>query len=160
MVSMPFGLVVWAHKTNDSDWSDASYTRLYEINTVEQFWGCVKVMQDFMEELMFFVMLNDAVPRWEHESNRHGGYFSVRVENKCMKQAFESLLCKMVCGSLMRNEDSTLVGISTSSKGKFGILKAWMRTCCVTDNKMIAIDGVPKNSVRFTPHTGKYAETC
>ena len=73
---MPFGLLVWAHKTNDSDWSDASYTRLYEINTVEQFWGCVKVMQDFMEELMFFVMLNDAVPRWEHESNRHGGYFS------------------------------------------------------------------------------------
>ena len=156
MVLMPFSLVVWAHKTNDTDWSDTSYARLYEIRTIEEFWGCVKVMQDFMEELMFFVMVNDAVPRWEHESNRNGGYFSVRIENKGMKQTFENIVCKMLCGTLVRNDNAELIGISTSSKGKFGILKAWMRTCDMTDSKMIAIDGVPKNSIRFTPHVGKY----
>ena len=167
--ALPLRFAVWGHKANDTDWSEGSYVRLGEVATIEDFWGAVMVMQDFLDEMMFFMMVEGAVPRWEHESNRDGGYFSVRVDTKGIKATLENMACKLVSGTLLRGASmaptggadaadrpsSQVVGLSTSSKGKFGIIKAWMRTCEVTNGSALAIDGAAKNTVRFTPHVGK-----
>ena len=157
MLPLPTKLVVWAHKSNDADWSEDSYHRLHEVTTAQDMWGCLRVMHDFMDELMFFVMVGDAVPRWEHESNVRGGYYSVRADAKNIRQVLESIVCKMVAGVLIRadNAADAVAGVSTSSKGKFSIIKTWMTNCDVTDSAALAIDGGARNTVRFTPHIGK-----
>lgn len=152
-------LVVWAHKSNDTNWDHDSYFRLHEVETVKEFWGSVRVMNDFLGEMMFFVMVEDGVPRWEHEDNKLGGYWSVRVDGKHVQQVFENILCKVATGTLIRDVgadlDTEIVGVSTSMKGKFGILKIWMKTCDLKDPHAIAIDGPARNTLRFTQHLGK-----
>lgn len=156
---IPLPLVVWAHKVNDRDWSEQSYHKLYEITTAQEMWECINTMYEFIEQLMFFVMVDGAIPRWEHESNKNGGYFSVRVDAKNTRAVFETMMCRMVSNTFLRegmsHDDSRVVGLSTSNKGKFSIIKAWMSTCDVTDANAVAIDGVQRSMIRFTPHVGK-----
>lgn len=156
---LPIKLVIWAHKNNDPDWSPKSYHKLHEVLTVQEMWACINTMYEFIDELMFFVMIDDAVPRWEHESNVNGGYFSARVDAKNTRAVFETMVCRMVSNTFIRDVamhvDCKVVGLSTSNKGRFGIIKAWMNSCAVTDSNDVVIDGVPRSMIRFTPHLGK-----
>ena len=79
---------LWYHNPYDKKWDLNSYKKLYEFNTLEDFFklynNWLQVLPD-VSQGMFFLMRkisnNYIYPMWEDKSNRDGGFWSFKDQS-------------------------------------------------------------------------------
>ena len=116
--------VLWFHSLDDTNWTKDTYTKVAEINSIEEFLG---VYQDFdtFTKGMFFLMRKDIFPQWEDESNIKGGYWSYKIGKSVAEKAWFELSCACIGECLTKKPEDmfNVNGISYSPKINNVIIK-------------------------------------
>ena len=137
---------LWYHNPNDNGWSIENYTKLIEINTIEDYWYYTGFINDKMVCFgMLFLMKNNIQPIWEDTHNINGGYISIKLSREKTMEKWKNILIHFVSGNLTDN----INGISISPKKHFNIIKIWFNeeidietykfpeTLCIEDKPVI-----------------------
>ena len=117
--------IIWGHDINVDDWSIESYKKIYEFETIEDFWiffNNIKLFKDFM----LFVMRGNILPIYEDEMCKNGGFYSYVVPINKLGTSILLLLTRMIGETLTDKEVfDEIVGMSVSPKGSRAVIKIW-----------------------------------
>lgn len=131
------------HDPYDTDWTYASYKKVCDIGTVNDYWNIETSVQDAIAKGMFFMMREHIFPCWDDDNNIAGGCLSMKVLKQDMV-AFWSDLCVHVLGETLLKKEHTqhwnlVNGLSTSPKKHFSIVKIWVADPVLSDPAMFNI---------------------
>lgn len=147
--------ILWYHHVNDNNWSEESYTKLHEINTIEDFWMIMNTIKTFTSG-MFFVMKEDVFPRWEDINNIDGGYWSFRISKKDTNKIWQTIFASLIGNTLTKKVDdmNSINGISLSPKINNCIIKIWNNDYNINDNQILndKIEGIVVNDSYYRKH--------
>lgn len=134
---------IWAmyfHDPNDNDWTNASYHRMGDISTVDDFWSHQLSVKHQVHKGMFFLMREHVFPCWDDPANLQGGCLSIKVLKDDMGEFWEDISMKLLGETLLKEEHrahwSKVNGISTSPKKHFCIIKIWVADQDMADKNM------------------------
>jgi hypothetical protein len=119
--------VLWYHH-NDADWSQESYKRLAECNTVEKFWSIYNFIPTITTG-MWFLMRKERngkliYPQWEDPAVINGGAWSFKIHMNIADNAWLDLSERLVGETLFENSED-IIGISASSKKNSVTIRVW-----------------------------------
>ncbi len=152
--------VLWAHLPHDTDWSLASYKKIYEFTTVEEVLSIyTNLPPKLVMNCMLFLMRSGISPTWEDPKNRKGGCFSYKLINKNVPECWRRITYS-TCGETLSNNitlQKNINGLTISPKKNFCILKVWTSTCDHQDAKLINCDsGITAHGCLFKKHAPEY----
>ena len=80
--------VLWSHELLDNNWSIASYSNIYEFDTISNFWRLYNNFNIFggIHNKNYFIMRKGITPIWEDEMNCNGCTCSIKLP---MSKSFE-----------------------------------------------------------------------
>ena len=131
---------LWYHLSSDNNWNIDSYKKIIEFSTVNDCCSLTKHLNDmYICNCMFFLMKNDINPVWEDSYNINGGCFSLKIPNRLVYNTWNSLIYSIVGRTVFQKDGhmDTVNGITISPKKYFCIIKIWMKTCDITDIKLL-----------------------
>lgn len=147
--------VLWYHSIDEPHWTKDTYTKVAEINSVENFIGVFNNFESFNKG-MFFLMRKDIFPQWEDESNINGGYWSYKIPKNVADKAWYDLAASCIGECLTKNiEDMyNINGISYSPKINNSIIKILNRYSEKNDAKQLTdkIENLHPSTSQFKPH--------
>lgn len=123
---------VWTHKESCTDWTEKSYTNVYEIDSIGKFWRFFNNFHLFdKRENQFFIMRKKIKPIWEDNENRKGGIYSIRFDSYSkpgridVGTEFMISICLLIMNEsfLLNNEE--INGISYAAKSRSVFIKIW-----------------------------------
>ena len=147
--------VLWFHSLDDTNWTKDTYTKIAEINSVEEFLG---VYQDFdtFTKGMFFLMRKDIFPQWEDESNIKGGYWSYKIGKSVAEKSWFELSCACIGECLTKKPEDmfNINGISYSPKINNVIIKILNRHSELNNSVILndKIENLHPNTSQFKSH--------
>jgi len=106
--------ILWYHDPDDTNWSLESYKKIYEFNTVEDFWRLYNNLPSIVNS-MFFLMKKGHPPIWEVPQNINGGAWLYKFPKK-MADCFWTKFSMYLIGETLMDETEDLIGISISPK--------------------------------------------
>uniref|UniRef100_A0A6C0J2H9 Eukaryotic translation initiation factor 4E n=1 Tax=viral metagenome TaxID=1070528 RepID=A0A6C0J2H9_9ZZZZ len=128
---------LYYHDPNNSDYSLASYVKVHDVSTVDEFWSLVDgIPKDVWEAGMFFFMKDGVPPLWDAPENDKGGAWSKKVDAQEMHTVFVDCMVHCVAETLLKSSNESIVGVTVSPKGNFHIIKVWNNTIAVHDRKL------------------------
>lgn len=134
---------VYFHDPNNKDWNLASYIKLYDVGTVQEFWQIHECLSPRLRNGMFFFMRADCFPCWDDPANINGGCLSVKVLKENLETFWQELSMRISGETLLRAEHNNkyhlVNGISTSPKKYFCVVKIWLRSDEIGDKKFFDI---------------------
>lgn len=120
--------VLWVHD-NSNNWLLDSYSIIYEISTIEDFW---KIYNNFnllggLSKKNFYLMRKGITPIWEDEKHKNGGICSIKTSLSKTFSIWSELSMYIVGETLFEDEDKMLdiTGISINYKNIWSIIKIW-----------------------------------
>ena len=119
----------YIHFPKNNDWTIESYHKIIKTNNLLE---CIetnnRIGENLLKKSLLFVMKNNVLPLWEHETNIKGGCFSFKIHNKEIEKIWKCFLYKLLGKTLFNDKkiDNHVNGISLSPKTSFCILKIWM----------------------------------
>jgi len=118
---------IYVHDIRDTDWSLASYKKVYTITTIEDFWVFFGTVYDFKRHSFFF-MRNDIKPVYEDPANKGGGSYSHIIPAQEVNETFIHVLSRAIGETLAmtKEKSNTITGISLVPKRNKSILKIWV----------------------------------
>ena len=146
---------LYSHFSNDTNWDENSYKKLYVISNIEEGIALFELISnEKFKNVMFFLMRENIKPLWEVKENEDGGAFSFKVNMDNIKQIWTYMCYECIGETLFNDNDKKLVnGISFSPKKSFGILKIWTKTCEIQDKTAIQLfDGLSDDGCIFKKH--------
>ena len=124
--------VLWYHDPEERSYAPASYIKIAEITTIQQFWSIIdRVPKEAWECGMYFFMRQGFLPIWEAPEHEAGGSWSKKIEATQAHTAFIDMMVHCIANEMMVHKKDTLAGISISPKGQFHIIKIWNTTTSV-----------------------------
>lgn len=154
------GWTLWCHLPHDTDWSLASYIKIYDFNTVEQAVSMTEMLPPkLVTNCMLFLMREGITPIWEDARNRNGGCFSYKVSNKDVPDCWRQLTYVLVGNSISSNKALLPVvnGITISPKKNFCIVKIWLANCKFQNAAVInEVTGITPHGCLFKKHIPEY----
>ena len=119
--------IIWSHGSNDSNWENDSYKKIFEINNLFD----LKIMNDIINDdyfinNMIFIMKDGIFPTWENEYNNDGCSGSFKITNSVIWIYMVNELSTLNIFKDLSKIDE-INGLSISSKKKFYILKIWFK---------------------------------
>lgn len=144
--------IIWGHELSVDDWTIESYKKLYEFDTIEDFWiffNNIKYFKDFM----LFIMRGDILPIYEDQACENGGFYSYVVPNNYnLGNSIIMLLTRMIGETLTDKETyNEIIGMSVSPKGSKAVIKIWNRNKDENINFYLK-DKFFLDSMRYNPH--------
>jgi hypothetical protein len=131
---------LWFHNLSNPDWTINGYTKIYTLETVEEFWEInMRMNINIIQNGMFFLMKEGIQPLWEHESNINGGCWSYKISKKeCYISWVELLIA--ICGeTLLEDKYNNIInGVSISPKKNFCIMKIWTNNNENSSNSLLS----------------------
>ena len=119
---------LYHHYSNDDKWGIDSYTNIYNIHTIREYWEFYNNKIQ-LNNNMFFLMRGDIEPNYEDPSNCNGGYFSFKYDINDIYKVWNMLSLYLVSERLSLKEGNHITGITISTKKnlrkKFFIIKVW-----------------------------------
>jgi translation initiation factor 4E len=147
---------LWAHLSNDTEWSLNSYKNITTFDSVESILILYENLpENIIKYCMLFIMKKGITPVWEDEENRNGGCFSYKISNKIVAQIWKNLSYSLMGETISDNDsfNNNINGITISPKRNFCIVKIWISNCDNTDPNIIKnIDGLISNECFFKKH--------
>jgi hypothetical protein len=144
---------VWSfyfHGSEDSNWTLASYVRLTDLSSVQDFWMLHEVIEKSLPDNMFFLMREGIDPCWDDPSNLHGGCISLKVPKADVVRTWE-FFCSQILGEVLKPSQQ-VTGISLSPKRFFSILKIWLKSTGEETHKQIKMPDWYKGEVLVRSH--------
>lgn len=121
---------IYFHDPYDENWTNPSYIRLNTISSVEEFWQTFTCLKTNINKGMFFLMRESIFPSWDSPENINGGCLSIKILKESLPAFFEDLSIKLLGETLLkeqhRNKWDSIVGLSSSPKRHFCIIKIWL----------------------------------
>jgi len=108
--------ILWHHDVNSDDWSLDSYQKIYEFNTIQDFWRLYNNLPSIVNS-MFFLMKKNYPPIWEAPQNINGGAWLFKFPKKMGDCYWLKFSCYLV-GETFANNTDDIIGLSLSSKSK------------------------------------------
>ena len=147
---------LWAHLSNDSDWSLNSYKIITIFDSVESILTLYENLpENIIKYSMLFIMRKGINPVWEDENNNNGGCFSYKINNKYVTEIWKELSYVLMGESITNNDsiNNNINGITISPKKNFCIIKIWISNCDNTDPNIIQnINGLIAEECFFKKH--------
>ena len=135
---MSESFVLWYHDPNSSDYSLSSYIRIMEISSVNDFWSSTEAISpEAWNSGMFFFMRKGIRPLWDAPENDKGGAWSKKVDASETFDVFVDCMVHCLAGSMLKEKNETIAGVTVSPKGQFHIIKVWNTTCTLSDRKLL-----------------------
>ena len=116
--------VLYYHKTSEKNWTRNSYKKVWEFNTIEDFWGFFNNFE-YLDEGMLFFMRKHVFPLWEEPENINGGYWSIKVGKDESSELWEEITMSLIGGYFTKENMDDITGISISPKPKASLIKIW-----------------------------------
>ena len=130
--------VIWYHNPSDNNWETSSYKKLYEFNTLEDFFTFQNTWKNNLPRLnlsMMFMMkkldnYEYIYPMWEDTNNQPGGCWSFKVPSLNIDNVWLQLCFHVITENTSHcpNVNDSINGISFSPKKGFCIVKIWNST--------------------------------
>ena len=146
---------LWAHLPNDTNWELTSYRQICDIQSIKE---AITLTENLPEQIvktsMLFLMRKGIYPTWEDPSNRNGGCFSFKINNKMVYNTWKTL-SYVLFGETLTNEtlSNTITGITISPKKNFCIIKIWISNCDNTHPSILKdIEPLNKQTCLFKKH--------
>ena len=146
---------LYFHDADDNNWTMQSYRKLAQISTVEEFAIIAKTLTDLWDRGMFFIMRSHIDPIWEHEENRHGGCFSMKVMKNHVNNVWFQTCAQTLSECLVKNKEnwSIVSGISISPKRSYCIIRVWINNIAYKDSQNFNLNNPDYTEIFFKPHT-------
>lgn len=144
--------VLWAHLTQDVDWSIQSYVSIMTITYVEELIALIHTLPEtLLMNCMFFLMKENIHPTWEDPNNKQGGCFSYKITHM-IQESWRDMAYSLVSNIMSKDASfqKSITGISISPKKNFCILKVWMSHCQFQDASKIVT--LKSNGCIFKKH--------
>jgi len=120
------------HDPFNSDWNYASYIKINDIGTAEDFWSTHETFIEKINLGMFFLTREHIFPCWDDPYNKDGGCLSIKVMKQDVQPFWESICIGALGETLLRECNQSkwdrINGVSISPKKHFCIVKIWTRT--------------------------------
>lgn len=153
--------VLWAHFPHDTNWAIDSYKVVAKMSTVEDIVAISATLPDILvRNCMLFMMREGVHPTWEDKSNRNGGFFSYKTQNKDVPDAWRQLMYSVAGESVSKKLDlcEAVTGITISPKRNFCVIKIWMTNCeHQMPRDIIEMPGLNWRGCLFKKQTPQYA---
>lgn len=151
----------WTHLPHDTDWSLASYKKIYDITTIEEMITITEIVPDVLvKNCMLFIMKQGVTPLWEDKHNKNGGCFSYKISNKNVYEVWRDLTYVLIGNVISPNEQfvESVTGITISPKKNFCIIKIWMQNCNFQNSALVTqeVKGLFSQGCLFKKHTPEY----
>ena len=147
---------LWAHLSNETDWSLNSYKNITTFNTVESILTLYENLpENIIKYCMLFIMKKGIYPIWEDEKNCNGGCFSYKINNKYVTEIWKDLSYALIGETITKNDsvNNNINGITISPKKNFCIIKIWISNCNNKDPNIIEnINGLIPEECVFKKH--------
>ncbi len=146
---------LWSHLPHDTNWTLDSYKQIADIKSIKD---AVTLYENLPETIiknsMLFLMRKGIYPTWEDPSNKNGGCFSFKINNKFVINSWKHLSYVLLGETLTNPELSNNInGITVSPKKNFCIIKIWLSNCDTNDpNILCDVEGLAKNCCIFKKH--------
>lgn len=131
---------LYFHDPYNEDWTYASYQKITDVSSVDEFWQLHEQLHEKIHCGMFFLMREYVFPCWDDENNKNGGCLSIKVLKQDMSLFWEELCTKLLGECLLKTEHrehwNLVNGISTSPKKYFCIIKIWVKSLDVAKAEM------------------------
>jgi translation initiation factor 4E len=117
---------LWYHHEKDN-WKLSSYKKIYEINTIGDFWRLHNNWNKIkgINYKHYFLMKNDITPLWEDESNINGGCWSFKIHEENAEKLWNELAAYLLCNQLITNHEEA-IGLSIClKKNNYSVIKIW-----------------------------------
>jgi hypothetical protein len=152
---------LWAHLPHNTDWSIASYMKIFTYSTVEETIAVTETLPSILvENCMLFMMRDGIKPTWEDPKNRNGGCFSYKISNKTVTKVWKELSYVVVGGTVSKQSGyvNNVTGITISPKKNFCIIKIWMSDCSNQNPEVVTADlkGLTPQGCLFKKHMPEY----
>tara|TARA_B100000927_G_scaffold276815_1_gene257925 strand:+ start:606 stop:1103 length:498 start_codon:yes stop_codon:yes gene_type:complete len=151
---------LWAHLPHDTDWSEKSYIKINDIETVEDAKLLYeKIPDDIVLNCMLFLMLDDVLPMWEDKNNCKGGCFSYKIKNCNVFNTWWDLVFCLLGKTISSDNDfiKNITGITISPKKNFCIVKIWLKTCEYKNpNHVVKLPNLDTHGCLFKKHNPEY----
>ena len=152
--------VLWAHLPHDTDWSVTSYTKIMEVETLEDVISLLNSVPALMvKNCMLFFMRKGINPTWEDPKNCNGGCFSFKVSNRNVSNVWKQLSYLLTGETISNNPkfQENVTGITISPKKSFCILKIWLSSLNYQNPRIIQqVDGLDVRGCLFKKHKPNY----
>ena len=116
--------ILYYHGTTEKNWSKKSYKKVWEFNTVEDYWRFFNNFE-YLHDGMLFFMRKDVFPLWEEPKNINGGSWSIKVSNKEAKDLWLEITMGMIGGYLTPLHMDDITGLSITPKPRASLIKIW-----------------------------------
>ncbi len=148
--------VLYAHLPHDTNWDINSYIKIFEFNSVEEMVSLIsELKENVVKNCMLFIMRHTIKPVWEDKSNKNGGSFSFKINNKNVANAWKNLSYAVMGNHITKDNEmfNHINGITVSPKKTFCIMKIWMKNCNFQNpQKLEKIDGLNYQGCLFKKH--------
>ncbi len=114
--------VLWHHKDGD-DWTIDSYEKLYEFDTIENFWRLYNNLPSIVNNY-FFLMKKGHPPIWEVPQNINGGSWLFKIPKKMADMYWLKFSCYLIGETIADNTDH-IIGLSMSPKVSNVTIRIW-----------------------------------
>ena len=141
---------LWFHSATADDWSLESYTKIYEIKSIIDFWRVFNNHYSLYGGMYFF-MKNDIKPVYEDSKNKDGGYWSIKISINDSFRIWKLLCLDLLGNSITKKE--IVNGVSICKKKKFFILKIWIKDVKYKDLLNIELKDIDKTNILFNKFT-------
>ena len=131
---------LWFHNLSNPDWSINGYTKIYTLETIEEFWEInMRMNINIIQNGMFFLMKEGIQPLWEHDTNINGGCWSYKISKKECYISWVELIMSICGETLLENKYNNIInGVSISPKKNFCIIKIWTNNNENTSNSLLS----------------------
>ena len=146
--------VFWFHDPTDNNWDITSYKKIYEMETIHDFWSLYnRIDSNIVENSMIFLMRKNIEPLWEHKDNMNGGSWSLKISKNEIKKNWDRISIALLGENISLDKSNIINGISISPKKNFCIIKIWNRDKKYNIVSLLnRIDGVSFEGMIYKPH--------
>jgi len=146
---------LWYFNPKKTDWALTNYEKVADISNADQFWTIVRAIpKDGIECGYFFFMRRGVRPIWEVPENENGGSWSKKIATKEIHEIALDLMVHAATEAVLTSRGETFVGVSTSPKGDFNIVKLWNTSASINSKALLnpEMKMTITDDVVYTPH--------
>lgn len=122
---------LYFHNPDSNDWSEASYIKLCDISSIDDFVYVYKAFTDLWSTGNFFFTREHIMPLWEDPANKNGGCMSFKIMKYDIDNIWFQMISRILGETFMVEKERNkhwgqITGISISPKRSYSICRIWL----------------------------------
>jgi hypothetical protein len=150
---------LWIHDSTSTDWTLASYSKIYDIPSIGHFWSYMNNFSKYdIGKHHMFIMRDGIYPIWEDKINREGGICSIKVDIAKSFDLWRDIVMYGMNEALLPTDEITGFSYCATNNNRNVIIRIWTKTkndiCKFLHRDIINTYG--KLSIRYKENKPQY----